>query len=170
MVLHTAVLPEACVVSSFTRILWRFRWSSCVYWHGIQVLFAEVAEVNDYCLLLPSIFNIFFFSRTSHVAVDMLQDDWDWSEKFSSNISTRRLGTKGSHTPHDYTWEPHQETMLGNLANISFSYCSTVLTILKSCLLFHILCLFLQMAGRILVTRPTSLADFTKRYSCSWNQ
>ena len=131
MVLHTAVLPEACVVSSITGILWRFRWSSCVYWYGIQVLFTEVAEVNDYCLLLPSIFNNFFFSRTSHVAVDMLQDDWDWSEKFSSNISTRRLGTKGSHTPHDYTWEPHQETMLGNLANISFSPCSTVLTILN---------------------------------------
>lgn len=52
-VLHTAVLPEACLVSSITRILWRFGWPSCVYWHGIQVLFTEVAEVSEYCYSQP---------------------------------------------------------------------------------------------------------------------
>jgi hypothetical protein len=52
--LHTAVLPQACIiVSSIAGILWRFRRSSCVYWHRIQVLFTQVAEVNGYCLLLP---------------------------------------------------------------------------------------------------------------------
>jgi hypothetical protein len=49
-------------------------------------------------------------------------------------------------------------------------FCSTVLIILKCLACRFIFFAFLQMAGRILVMRPTSLADFTKRYNCSWYQ
>lgn len=117
-VLHTAVLPEACLVSSITRILWRFGWSSCVYWHGIQVLFTEVAQVSEYCYSQPK---YVLHSQPSTDDVNMLQDDWDWSEKLSPCISTRRLGTKGPHASYSYSLEPSpslrkKESARGTLA------------------------------------------------------